>query len=394
MTAFWVDPGMAKTLYVFRRAEDARRFNEPEAERRADFKVLPFAFLPPGKTAPAPKQLSSNFAKYPLDRARVLMGIDWIVDPPSDIDVLNLSLGPESGSFDRKDPLQIATRFVHAHGIPVVVAAGNEGPAEGTLQPLAQAPWTIAVGACDWGGRRLLDSSSRGRRGGRGPTVVAVGHSEIVMVGHADFEPGTSFAAPKISRLALWIKKCLELILHNVRDARNGNWSPASPPVRFPVLGFADTGVDPRVLDPLPSEVQAILDAGQDSVRLARDGRELQWISRWLEDMERYELPLTMEVSPDLVKRALQMMAKPMQGYRRYEVGSGYVDMPQVSAFFSMLTPCRLTALLSREMTLAHQMKIAETLDLELGPLWSAPFVETTQIYFYYGHQLAVAKVM
>ena len=110
--------------------------------------------------------------------------------------------------------------------------------------------------------------------------------------------------------------------------------------------------------------------------------------------MERYELPLTVEVSPDLVKRALQMMAKPMPGYRRYEVGSGYVDMPQVSAFFSMLTPCRLTALLSRKMTLAHQMKIAETLDLELGPLWSAPFVETTQIYFYYGHQLAVTKVM
>ena len=394
MSAFWVDPGMAKTLYVFRRAEDARRFNEPEVGRRADFKVLPFAFLPPGAPAPASKLLRSSFAKYPLDHARLLMGIDWLVDPPGDIDVLNLSLGPKSGAFDRKDPLQIATRYAHAHGIPVVVAAGNEGPGEATLQPLAQAPWTIAVGACDPGGEHLLDTSSRGRRGGRGPTVVALGHSEIVIVGHADFEPGTSFAAARISRLALWTRKCLELILHNVRDARSGNWTPESPPVGLPVLGLADTGVDPRALDPPPPEVQAVLDAGRDSVRWARDERERHWISRWLEDMKRYELPLTLEIGPDLVRRALQFMASPMPGYRRSEVGAGYVDLPQVCAFFATLTPGRLTALLSREMTLAHQMKIAETLDLELGPLWSEPFVETTRTYFYFGHRLAVAKVM
>lgn len=388
------DPGMSKTLYVFRRAKDARPLNPEEAVRRADFRVLPFAYVSAGTPAPAPNLLSSSHANYPLDRARVLMGIDYLVDPQFNIDVLNLSLGPASGTFDRKDPLQIATRFVHAHGIVVVVAAGNEGPAQGTLQPLAQAPWTIAVGACDWGGERLLDSSSRGRQGGREPTVVAVGLPEIVVVGQPDFEPGTSFAAPKISRLALWSKKCLELILHNVRDVRNGSWSTESSPVRLPVLGLADTGVDRRALDPLPPKVQALLNAGQDSVRLAREARERDWISRWLEDMQRYELPVTLEISPDLVKRALQMMAKPMPGYRPHEVGAGYVGMPQVSAFFSTLTPGRLTALLSQEMTLAHQMMIAETLDPQLGPLWNPPFVETTQTYFYFGHQLAVAKVM
>jgi hypothetical protein len=390
---------MDRTLYIFRHATDARAFNAREPGRRADFEFLPFAFASAGLPAPAPDLLRSCLTEYPSNRGHLLGGIDWLVDPRNEIDVLNLSLGVGSGAFDRKDPLQIATRFVYDQGIPVVVAAGNSGPAEGTLQVLAQAPWTIAVGASEWGHNdRLLDSSSRGILGGRGPTVVSTGHPEVTYVDvpntFPDFEQGTSFAAARISHLVVWIKKCLQLISDNVRDVQQGTWSPEGPPIRLSTFGIADTGCDPRTLDPLPPEVQALVDAGENSVRLAREERQRQWLSQWLTALDSCGVTLTPAASPAFIKRALQGMASPMPEYRLHEVGAGYVFRQEVEVFFKTLTPVRLTWLFYPEIKLSHKLDLEDTLKQELGPLWDQQFVQTTQTYFYFGQRLAVAKVI
>lgn len=383
------------SLYVFRRAEDARRFNPRGPGGTAYFENLPFALASGGGTPP-PSLLRATFPGYPMPYIRLVRGIDYLVG--EGIDVLNLSLGPSSGNFDPSDPLQIATRFAHDCGIPVVVAAGNVGPANGTLQLLALAPWTVAVGATDRGGHELLDSSSRGTPGTRGPTVVGVGYPEVVLIAvdsaPRDFLPGTSFAAARISRALLLIRKCLLLLADSLRDVQQDRWSPESHPIAFSLLGLADTGVDPRALSPLPPEVSALLKTGGESVRLPRDERERRWSSRVLARLRDVGLRPASTPSPGLITRALQMSAKPMEGYRPHEVGAGFVSLEGVEELFSSLTPSRLAILLCSATTTAHVMHLEETLDRELGPLWSRPFVQTLRTYFHDGHRLAVAKVI
>ncbi|OGU24493.1 MAG: hypothetical protein A2580_04390 [Hydrogenophilales bacterium RIFOXYD1_FULL_62_11] len=310
------------------------------------------------------------------------------------IDVLNLSFGPAEGGFDPDDPMQIATRSVYERGIPVVVAAGNSGPKEGTMQPLALAPWTISVGATDFFGEKLLDSSSRGIPDQVSPTVVSDGYSHLVIVGGPDFGPGTSFACGKVSQLAHWVIKCLELIAGNVSDLRQGAWSAQSRPIRLPVWGLADTGFDLRATDPWPTEVQSILDRGGDTVQLERGQSELDWYECVLSELDHYGLKVKPVADPDMVKHALQMMAKPMPQYKPHEVGAGFLLDIEVFKMFSSLTPSKFAVLFCGGISYAAFLTISEKLDSELGPLWDQQMVETTRTYFYYGYRVRVAKVI
>lgn len=381
-------------LFVFNRAEDAREFNRPDKNGHHDFKFLPFAVIPEGSPEPPQQLVRAVYPRYPADFVRLARGIDMLVEGSDGIDVLNLSLGPRLGTFNASDPLQITTRLVYERGVPVVVAAGNEGPNEATLQPLALAPWVISVGAADFTGRKLLDSSSRGSPDGPSPTVVGDGYSHVVIVGGPNFEPGTSFACGKISQLAHWVIKCLELIAGNVADHRAGSWTAQSRPIRLPIWGLADTGFDPRVMDPMPSEVRSLLDAGQETVRLERGQQERDWYTRVLSELDRYGLKANPAASPDTVKHALQMMATPMPQYQPHEVGAGFVSAKEVFGMFSSLKPSTFAVLFCSGTTYAHFLKISETLDRELGPLWGPNQVEATRTYFYYGYRVSVAKVI
>lgn len=390
-----------RTVYVFRRSADARAFSAAACRERWDrFTVLPMALGDPGDSPPAPELLRGCFSAYPTTYVNLLLGIDFLISIPEKLDALNLSLGPGSGKFDPEDPLQVATRCAYKRGVPVVVAAGNDGPADGTLQVLAQAPWTIAVGACDdrKEGHQLLDSSSRGIAGGRGPTVVSRGQPAVVYIDperpQPDFKPGTSFAAANVAHLVVWIKKCLEIICADIRDVQQGIWSPESRPVGFAQFGIADTGVDVRALDPMPPEVSALLEAGKHSIVLPRDERRREWLSRWWTELERWGVTLNTKPNPALVERALQLMARPIPAYPPHAVGAGYVYRREVEVFLSNMTPVWLTALLFREMRLAERLALERSIEPELGPLWDAQFVQTTQTHFYFGQQLSVAKVM
>ena len=384
------------TLYVFHQAADARRFNRSSENARADFETLPFSLGGSGKSAPPEELLRSRFSKYPQALVNLIKGIDYLISLSGDeeIDVLNLSLGPKSRHFDPADPLQVAVRAVYDRGIPVVVAAGNGGPADGTLQPLALAPWTIAVGASDMHGIHLLDSSSRGRPGARAPTVVSDGYSHKVIVGGPNFAPGTSFAAGKVSHLVPWIKRCLHLVADYASDIASGSWPQQSPALRLPIVGMADTGWDPRAADPFPPEVSALLKSGSDSISLRRSSSVRGWMVRVAEFFDAAGLHLRPSVNPDLIERALGMMAKPMPGYQTHEVGAGFVSATQVSDFFCAFTPSRLAMLLCPEPANARVLRLTETIDDKVGPLWNVDFVRVTQTYFYFGYRMAVAKVV
>ncbi|NHC14086.1 S8 family peptidase [Motilibacter deserti] len=119
------------------------------------------------------------------DVSTVLAAIQWVVSfrAAYGIDVLNLSLGTDSTQSYRTDPLNYAVERAWEAGIVVVAAAGNLGPAAGTVTKPADDPFVLSVGAVDDLGTSdiaddvLPDFSSRGptRDGFGKPDVVAPG---------------------------------------------------------------------------------------------------------------------------------------------------------------------------------------------------------------------------
>ena len=90
------------------------------------------------------------------------------------VDVMNLSLG---GAGDPKDPLSREVDALATEGIIVCVAAGNAGPASGTIGSPGCAAGAITVGATGKD-RRLAPYSSRGPVPGLAahkPDVLAIG---------------------------------------------------------------------------------------------------------------------------------------------------------------------------------------------------------------------------
>ena len=99
------------------------------------------------------------------------------------IRVLNISVGiGESGTKERMKELTDLLESVCAQDVVVVCAAGNNGPAEGTLSPLGESRSVITVGCNEdgfFGNRRDLCENYSGRGGEylpyRKPDLVAPG---------------------------------------------------------------------------------------------------------------------------------------------------------------------------------------------------------------------------
>jgi subtilisin family serine protease len=229
----YLHPILRKRAYMSRDRWDLLYLDRPASssdvaisdQGQKSFVVLPFLAIPPGWARPSQLNVTKVWEQYPAAYLNLLLGIDFCLS--HEIDALSLSVGPDAKDlFDLRDPLQIATRTAYEHGIPVVVAARNRGAwGPGALSLLAQAPWFIAVGATDPAGR-LLESSGRGAPGGPSPTVVSDG-TPGQLVGPPDpqwpeWEPGTSFAAPKVAHVVLWMQMCLRLILGNLSDQQAG----------------------------------------------------------------------------------------------------------------------------------------------------------------------------
>jgi nucleoside recognition membrane protein YjiH len=84
----------------------------------------------------------------------------------------------------------------------------------------------------------------------------------------------------------------------------------------------------------------------------------------------------------------------PLLHVQRYEVGAGYVSLKQVDHFLTSVLPSTFAFLFCFTVCLAQYLKISETLDPELGPLWDAEKAEYTRTYFYYGFQISMARLL
>src|SRR5438876_1478916 len=122
----------------------------------------------PAATLVIAKALSTNGGTEDT----VLAALSWA--SRQRIDVVNLSLG---GPGDPKDALSREVDALDADGIVICVAAGNSGPAAGTIGSPGCAAGALTAGATDTS-NRIAEDSSRGPVAGLAqpkPDVVAVG---------------------------------------------------------------------------------------------------------------------------------------------------------------------------------------------------------------------------
>jgi subtilisin family serine protease len=124
------------------------------------------------------------------DLATVIQGIGWVIahHASEHIGVLNLSLGAVPTESTLLNPLDQAVQQAWQSDIVVVVAAGNDGPYNGTILAPADDPLVITVGAVDDHGSTSPSADTMSDFSAAGPTnidgwikpdVVASGQSVI-----------------------------------------------------------------------------------------------------------------------------------------------------------------------------------------------------------------------
>jgi hypothetical protein len=136
----------------------------------------------------------------------LISGMEQAVDPNDDgdfsdhVDIISISAGDSSGNPD--DAFSMAADNVVNLGVVVVAAAGNDGPAEGTVSSPSCARGVISVGATDKNDK-VSSSSSRGPTsiGTVKPDVVApgIGIKSTSIGGGYKSLSGTSIACPHVT---------------------------------------------------------------------------------------------------------------------------------------------------------------------------------------------------
>ena len=188
----------------------------------------------------------------------VIDGLQWVYDNKDtyNIRVVNLSLNSTAPESYHTNPLDAAVEILWFNGITVVVAAGNNGSADGpsTLYPPANDPFVITVGAVEDRGTPWLDDDFVGvfsaygstESGFAKPELVAPGRNLISLLASIEATAyknhpkhrvneyyfrmsGTSMAAPVVSgTIALLLQDEPDLtpdqIKYRLTTTANTNW--------------------------------------------------------------------------------------------------------------------------------------------------------------------------
>ncbi len=163
-------------------------------------------------------------------------------------------------------PIQQASKAAHDHGIAVFFAAGNSGPGHPTLNPFAEPPWVVGVGAGTQS-KGLTDFSSRGIPGNASvqPSLVTPGLNVITT---------KSKTGPVDNTLST---------------------SPDSGNIVTPLQLFYTTFAGTSAATPLAAGVAALVLSAAN-------------------------------LTPDQLKATMTQTTDPMLGYLPFQVGTGYVN--------------------------------------------------------------------
>ncbi|GAB4274035.1 S8 family peptidase [Thermincola ferriacetica] len=115
----------------------------------------------------------------------VIAGIQWVVQNKAtyNIKVINLSLGAPATQSYATDPLSQAAGAAWDAGLVVVAAAGNNGPAAGTINTPGINPHIITVGAVDDRGTIDTKDDVIADFSSRGPTIDGLTKPDLVAPG-------------------------------------------------------------------------------------------------------------------------------------------------------------------------------------------------------------------
>ena len=292
------------------------------------FTILPYVAIPSRDSTHKHRNIAKyTFKNYPLDRIRIVQGIDHALTIQAT--VISIAMGFKH-SKDQTDPVVQAIELaIFRHRVAVVTAAGNSGPKEGTLQALAYAKGVIAVGATSTDGR-LLDCSSRGGTDGVTPTCVADGE---LSTPDERFPPSTSFAASRVSGLLSTAITLSNIVLSIVNDILN-NVVIRQTSVFLPSIALLDTGAP---LDGIP--VNNIFKTASQ-----KHGRyiNLQVSEDWIEGIktlcEGRELQLPAVCCNEVLHWLVQAMCVPVGGHHAKAVGYGSLSELEVYGFFREMT--------------------------------------------------------
>lgn len=192
------------------------------------------------------------------------------------------------GAFDPNDPIMIASKLMYDRNVTIVFAGANAGPAKGTWNTYAKAPWVIGVAAGTKEGT-LADFSSRGtprdeRLGNAdplddfdAPTITAPG------TGRAFESNATKFTAALVST-----RSTSNLTANGLTD--DLELAPGLIPFYTQISG---------------TSMATPFVAGTVALMLDADPT----------------------LTPDEVKQIIQETATKMPGYQDFEVGAGYLNV-------------------------------------------------------------------
>jgi serine protease AprX len=220
----------------------------------------------------------------------VLQAADWLLEHGHEynVQVVNCSWGG-TGEFDPLDPVNEAMSALHGAGITVVFAAGNDGPAENTMNYRSVNPDVISVAAgCKlW----VLDptNSAGSCQDAAGRAAVLASFSSRGVAGDPMQHPDVT--APGVNIVSTRSSTGTALnVLDAPGDALSCNLGVQN--LRYYTCSSGTSMASPHV-----AGVVALMEE-------ASGGR----------------------LTPDQALSILQATARPLPGFAGWEVGSGYVD--------------------------------------------------------------------
>ena len=140
-----------------------------------------FMGIAPGSGVVGIKTLDSDGKGTAAD---MLAGLQWVVDNRDkySIRVVNMSVGATDPV--ERDPLVRAVEAVWDLGICVVAAAGNNGPAPGSVTSPGVSRKVITVGAADDGDVAQIMGNTVQHYSGRGPTLECIVKPDVLAPGN------------------------------------------------------------------------------------------------------------------------------------------------------------------------------------------------------------------